>query len=176
MNTQEDKALQSPVSMTFNKMAMYREDWSLEEVIVFEKLLITRKKVCCPRFHHTDVRLRQECRLGRRKFQAVLDQLVARHLLVIEQLGERGAKFYAFNEKYILAHVDKIYRLDPSVGDALTLKGRKAYYKKFFHIVFTDTSLKVFPKKRRYGKRSDCQCVQNDDPQNEQITNSVEQA
>lgn len=171
MTTQEEKALQSPVSMTFNKLALYREDWSLEEIIVFEKLLLVRKRVYCPRFHHTDVRLRQECRLGRRKFQAVLDQLVTRHMLIIEQLGDRGAKFYSFNEKYILAHPEKIYQLDPSVIDLLTLKERKAYYKKFFNIVFTNSTLKVSLKKHRGSKLSDCQCIPDDYLQNEQILN-----
>lgn len=120
---------QSYISTNFNLLSEYHPDWSLDEIMVFEQMLVLKHGVkgwvikCGNEF------LQERLHLSRRRVENAVNKLIQRKL--ITRYGDKAgvSKMYKIDGQAIQRRVDKIWNLKLLQKKEDRLKQRSSYRK-----------------------------------------------
>lgn len=118
------------ISVRFKRLQMYRKEWSLEEIIIFEALLVLSKCFGSGKFFKQYKFLTEMTRLSEHKIRNALEKLCSYGFVTITRETETRKNFYEVRYDVIKNKIDIIY--DFSDLNGIDTRGFKQLFRDFF--------------------------------------------
>tara|TARA_R110001592_G_scaffold33833_1_gene116833 strand:- start:725 stop:1147 length:423 start_codon:yes stop_codon:yes gene_type:complete len=114
-----DKFIKDLPSHSIYKKFFYRDDFTNDEIILFETILELQKIHRAKEITYTFERLKPFTRMTRRKFESTRKSLEDRKLLVVKRAGFKAPITYRIDVHYIKNNLTKVYDLGKIPKDNL---------------------------------------------------------
>lgn len=114
-----DKFIKDLPSHSIYKKFFYRDDFTNDEIILFETILELQKIHRTKEITYTFERLKPFTRMTRRKFESTRKSLEDRKLLIVKRAGFKAPITYRIDVHYIKNNLTKVYDLGKIPKDNL---------------------------------------------------------
>lgn len=114
-----DKFIKDLPSHSIYKKFFYRDDFTNDEIILFETILELQKVHRSKEITYTFERLKPFTRMTRRKFESTRKSLEDRKLLIVKRAGFKAPITYRIDVHYIKNNLTRVYDLEKIPKDNL---------------------------------------------------------